>query len=101
MRLSEGFNLSQAAIYSISNLMNTTFTLPGKEGINAWVLPSDGIVYEPTAMQRLYNSQDLEATFASLAKSMTNHIRRSSDDNTIVNGKEGKNMILILVRGWF
>lgn len=102
LQLGEGFNLSQAAIYSISDLMNATFASPVRQkGINAHVLASDGTTYNPTAMQRLYNSQDLEATFASLAKSMTNNIRQNSDHNTVTNGKEGKYLVLIRVRGWF
>lgn len=52
-------------------------------------------------MQMLYNSQDLEATFASLARSMTNNIRQNRDNNTVANGKEGKYVVLIRVRGWF
>lgn len=102
LQLGEGFNLSQAAIYSISDLMNATFTtLVRQTGINACVLALDNITYKPTAMQMLYNSQDLEATFASLAKSMTNNIRQNSDNNTVANGKEGKYVVLIRVRGWF
>lgn len=104
LQLGKGFNLSQTAIYSISDLMSTTFASSvriSQKGINAWVLASDGTTYSPTAMQSLYNSQNLEATFASLAKSMTNNIRQNSDNNTVVNGKEGKYLVLIQVRGWF
>ncbi|MCJ1347113.1 hypothetical protein MMC31_005334 [Peltigera leucophlebia] len=105
LQLGEGFNLSQAAIYSISDFMYATFATPiRKKGINAWVLHQfdyNTTIYKPTAMQVLYNSQDLEATFASLAKSMTNNIRRNSDNNTVAYGKEGKYMVLIRIRGWF
>lgn len=102
LQLGEGFNLSQAAIYSISDLMYATFTSPVRQdGINACVLALNSTTYKPTAMQMLYNSQNLEAKFASLAKSMTNNIRQNSDNNTVANGKEGKYMVLIRVRGWF
>lgn len=102
LQLGEGFNISQAAIYSISDLMKATFaTQVRRKGINAYVLASDGTTYSPTAMQKLYNSQDLDATFASLAKSMTNNIRQNSDDSNVANGKEGKYLVLIRVRGWF
>lgn len=105
LQLGEGFNLSQAAIYSISDFMYATFaTRIRKKGINAWAqhLVNPNIyTYKPAAMQMLYNSQDLEATFASLAKSMTNNIRRNSDNNTVAYGKEGKYMVLIRIRGWF
>lgn len=111
LQLGEGFNLSQAAIYSISDFMYATFATPiRKKGINAWVVHlfdtntttfNPPTTYKPTAMQMLYKSQDLEATFASLAKSMTNNIRRNSDNNTVAYGKEGKYMVLIRIRGWF
>jgi hypothetical protein len=104
LQLGEGFNLSQAAIYSISDLMYDTFTIKegrGREGINANVLDSQGTLYSPTAMQSLYHSQDLEATFASLAKSMTNEIRKNSDNNTVANGREGRYIVVIRIRGWF
>ncbi len=102
LQLGKGYNLSRAAIYSISDLMSTTFTIKlNEEGINAYVLPADGTTYGPTAMQRLYKSQNLEATFASLAKSMTNNIRQNSDKKTVASGKEGKYLVLIQVRVWF
>lgn len=102
LQLGEGFNLSQVATYSISDLMYDTFTSPVRQdGINACVLALNNNTYKPTAMQMLYNSQNLEATFASLAKSMTNNIRQNSDNNTVAKGKEGKYMVLIQAWGWF
>ena len=101
LQLGEGFNVSQAAIYSISELMNATFTIPSTEGINAYVLPIHGTTYSPTAMQRLYNSRNLEATFASLAKSMTNNMRQNADGSNVAIGKAGEYLILIRVRPWF
>lgn len=102
LQLGKGFNLSRAAIYSISDLMTATFTIKvNEQGINGYVLDIDGPNYGPTAMERLYNSQNLEATFASLAKSMTNNIRQNSDKNTVANGKEGRYLVLIQVRVWF
>lgn len=121
LQLGEGFNLSQTAIYSFSKLLNNTFVLPdfgGEENMdgmsgNAFVLLSDGgsldtdrsknlnCSYAPTAMQNLYHSQNLEETFASLAQSMTNHIRQNSVNNTVVYGKEGKNVVLIRIQPRF
>ena len=102
LQLGKRFNLSRAGIYSISDLMSTTFTIKlNQKGINAYVLPTDGTTYGPTAMQRLYNLQNLEATFASRAKSMTNNIRQNSDKKTVANGKEGKYLVLIQVWLWF
>lgn len=101
LELGESFNVSQAAVYSISELMNATFTIPARKGINAYVLATDGTTYNPTAMQRLYSSQNLEATFASLAKSMTNNIRQNDDGSNVATGKAGKYLILIRVQAWF
>lgn len=59
--------------------------------------------YGPPAMENLYHSQDLEATFANLAKSITNNIRQisNSDNHTVINGKEGRYVVLIRIRPWF
>ena len=101
LRLGEGFNLSQAAVYSISDLMNSTFATHLYQGINAYVLRSADTEYIPTAMQSLYNSRNLEGTFATLAQSMTNNIRQNDDNNTVASGKLGENVVLIQARGWF
>lgn len=101
LQLGESFNISQAAIYSISDLMNATFTIPAREGINAYVLATAGTTYSPTAMQSLYNSQNLEATFATLAKSMTNNMRQNDDGSNVATGRAGRYLILIRVRAWF
>lgn len=109
LRLGEGFNISQAAAYSIANSLREIFASGGDDrgaAINAFVSRSDessddSLYYQPSAMQGLYNSQDLEATFATLAESMTNNIRQNSDNETVINGKEGKYVIVIRVREWF
>ena len=102
LRLGEDFNLSQAAVYSINDLMNATFATSGvSEGINAYVLSSGSMIYRPTVMQSLYDSQDLKGKFASLAQSMTNNIRQNDDNTTVASGKVGKYVVLIQVRGWF
>lgn len=117
LQLDDRFNVSQAAVYGISNLMNTTFTradyndiikddeevtfCSGKrsnkndnsvlvKGINAYFgYGTDRTIHTSTAMPFLYNSQDLNATFATLAKSMTNNIRENSDGNLVMTGKAG------------
>lgn len=121
LQLGAGFNVSQAAIYGISNLMETTFTenlgsdMPfesndydGSEssynvgnGGNAVVTNSDKLNYHPPVMQNLHQSQDLNATFATLAKSMTNCIRENSDDNVVAIGKVGTVHPVIQVRWEF
>ena len=59
-------------------------------GINAYfVHGTGGTIHTSTAMSFLYNSQDLNATFAALAKSMTNNIRENSDGNLVMTDKAG------------
>lgn len=100
LQLGGRFNISQNAIYAINDLMNTTFASPlGKERINAFVRTND--TFEPTAMQALYASQDLGATFSTLAKSMTNNIRQNGDNHPLQMGQMGTYMILIKIRPWF
>lgn len=126
LQIGEGFNVSQAAILAIATSIYDTLasayvkyepsitndysgSYPIK--LNALVknpidyfanFTSEGArVYGPPAMEALYNSPDLEATFSSLAKSLTNHIRQNSDNYTVIRGKEGHNVVLIRVRGWF
>ena len=114
LQLGDGFNVSQEAVYGISNFMNTTFTrspddddLTGAEnamnncflgnstsvlvqGINTFFgHDDDHEIHTSTAMPFLYHSQDLNATFATLAKSMTNSIRENSDENLVMTGKAG------------
>ena len=63
------------------------------KGANAWVgLSMNSIndtMYTSNAMPFLYNSPDLNATFATLAKSITNSIRENSDDYLVKIGKVG------------
>ncbi|KAL6716238.1 hypothetical protein ACLMJK_005804 [Lecanora helva] len=98
------FNVSQAAVYSISEFMSATFTQTTnvngtKKGmqINAFATNLSGIAYGPTVMEVLYQSKDLSATFAALAKSTTNTIRENSDGGLIAAGKAGISHTLIQV----
>lgn len=103
LQLDQDFNISQVAVYGISKLLNDTFTVPsGGRKINAYALwGGDKNIYVPTVMQSLQSSPDLEATFASLAKSMTDNIRQNDDDGSVVMGKEGTYLLLIRVHFWF
>lgn len=105
LQLGANFNLSQSAVYSINKAMNETFStkldtnssqLPNF--INAYVLSRGLVTYHPTVMQILHNSSDLDATFAALAKSMTNSIRANGDDNLVAIGEAGTDNTLIEVR---
>lgn len=117
LQLGDGFNLSQAAIYSVGKLMNGTFVEPGglttvpdipSGNANAVVYDLENnnggasiISYHPTAMQSLYDSQNFSKTFASVAKSMTNHMRQNSDNSTVVHGNEGRMIVVFRIRGRF
>lgn len=116
LQLGGRFNVSDAAVYGISNLMNTTFTRSSDDddenqaanemnycsndsgGNNAVLFKGSNALYgcennhtffTSTAMPYLFHSQDLNATFATLAKSMTNNIRENSDGNLVMTGKTG------------
>lgn len=111
LQLGEGFNISQSAVYSILHLLGDTFIAPKKDSADSdihnaqvyrsRIIPRGPNEYDPPAMENLFKSQDLAATFATLAKSMTNNIRQNSDGHTVMNGKEGKYVILIRTRRWF
>ena len=101
LQLGDGYNVSQAAVYAINDLMSTTFTVRDHDGINDYVLDADGTTYMPGTMERLYHSSDMARTFASLAKSMAKNIRSSADNGTVTTGKAGTYLILIKVRGWY
>lgn len=132
LQLGAGFNVSQAAVYGISDLMNTTFTGNVNAAVygiidpdntmeanytlrhqynpargdafwcynvaNAYVAESDDIEYSPIAMQNLHYSQDLNVTFATLAKSMTNSIGENSDDNLVMTGQAGTLHVVYQIR---
>ena len=102
LQFDQGFNISQAAVYGISKLLNDTFTVPSRgRKINAYALWGRKNTYVPTAMQSLYSSSDIEATFATLAKSMTNNIRQNDDNGSVITGKAGTYLLLIRVQFWF
>lgn len=123
LQLGEGFNVSQAAILTIASLLRDTFADPDikrdylgsypikfnalvKNTSNEFNDPTSEVgegppIYLPAVMENLYHSQNLEVTFSSLAKSLTNHIRQNSDNQTVIHGKEGHSVVLIRVRPWF
>ena len=116
LQLGDGFNVSQDATYDINSLMDTMFTpSSGSDKINkteaemnycgnqsgnsSSVLVQDinalcssredEMTYIFTAMPFLCQSKDLNETFATLTKSMTNSIRENSDDNLVMTDKIG------------
>lgn len=101
LQLDESFNVSQAAVYGISQLMKDTFAVTRHDKINAFALWGETNTYVPTVMQSLYNSPDIEATFASLAKSMTNNLQQNDDNSSVITGQAGTYVLLIRVQFWF
>lgn len=123
LQLSGGFNVSIAPFFGISDIMNSTFSdasnpsvwpnhcdkdttnhtfLDDPSGHN-FVLgrPGDETANSSTALEVLYHSQDLNATFATLAQSMTSCIRANSDDNLVMTGKTGTLHVMYQVRWEF
>lgn len=83
------FNISQQAVDGISYYFRSTFASElhdfnisdSKKGRpNGFYMNTSQIQYEPSIMQALFASQDLHATFTTLAASMSNAIRTGSDD---------------------
>lgn len=100
LQIGDGFNLSKAAIFGISDFMNKTFSSRLHPGhINAYAVNNHTFI--PTVVQQFYNAPDLAATFRSLAQSMTNNIRQNGDNNTMKFGQTGTYQILIRTRPWF
>ncbi|KAL8685577.1 MAG: hypothetical protein Q9224_005763 [Gallowayella concinna] len=107
LQLGAGFNLTQRAIYGIGKAMNETFlvtpavndTSGRTRFINSYILArGQSVTYHPTVMQALHNHPfDLDATFAALAKSMTNAIRGNGDDHTVATGQAGTYTVLFEV----
>lgn len=87
------------------SIFNFTVAYPSDIRMNAQVEKPNAFTgtsgYSPPAMENLYHSQDLEATFALLSKSITNNIRQTSDNHTVIHGKEGRYVVLIRIRAWF
>lgn len=100
------FNVSSDAVNSISNYFQTTFasklyhtkvakTPPVAGRLNGYFMRSTQLEYEPSVMQALFSSPDLNATFTALAASMSNALRTGADESfegVLVNvtGKRGE-----------
>ena len=76
-------------------------TLSDSGVLNAWAIFHENISYSSAVMSILHHSQDLNVTFATLAKSMTNSIRENSDDNLVMTGKAGVLHVMYQVRWEF
>lgn len=99
LQLGEGFNVSQAAVDSINWYMRNLFT---KNTSDYYQIPngvaSNNSTYIPGALQPIYESDDINATFTALATSMSNSIRANSDDRLMVTGQKGVLVTLYVIR---
>lgn len=100
------FNISQPAVDSISHYYQSSsaFTLYDFKWqisdfktvrFNGFYMNDSQIKYEPSIMQALFASQDLNATFTALAASMSNAIRTGADETfdgvpRVVTGNKGE-----------
>jgi hypothetical protein len=95
LSLSNGFNMSKAAVDSISQFFETTFA--STLGYTNFTLPYNGMYsiedsgrfYDPNVIQPLYNSPDINRTFAAIARSMSNTLRDGDDNGKLQTGMVG------------
>jgi hypothetical protein len=105
LMLGGSFNISQESVDSISSYVKTQLTYAitndttvaydrtanestGGMGMNGYYLDSPP-QYRPSSMSALLASPDINATFQSLARSMSNAIRASGDGSHTVTGQAG------------
>ncbi|GME63463.1 hypothetical protein MMC27_008364 [Neofusicoccum parvum] len=106
LMLGDGFNISQDAVVSISSYFQSTFATSGMayliENASAPGHTFQALVNgyrisdtqnraksTPSILRMLFDSPDLDATFRSLARSMSNAIRAGSDDSRVQTGRSG------------
>jgi hypothetical protein len=103
LRLGDRFNLSQAAVDSISHFVQLTFgpclNASGicdfnKDPINGYFVTEGGLKtgmqqYEPPAAKVFYDANDLGAVFDKVARSMSNAIRNGADEGAAIEGIVG------------
>lgn len=102
LQLGDAFNVSQAAVISLSFYMNQTFTRDDTAPFNAsdpgnpyriagyYIGNQTRSEYEPGVMQALYDSEDLGATFEGLAASMSNVMRAHDSSDAVATGELGQ-----------
>lgn len=94
LMLGDDFNISQPAVdgisWSIRNLMTMdarfSFT---RYNLTGWYMSDGNTQYQPSAMEALFSSEDLNGTFQSISRSMTNAIITPYGNDSTVKGKSG------------
>ncbi|KAJ4300772.1 hypothetical protein N0V90_002860 [Kalmusia sp. IMI 367209] len=110
LMLGDGFNLSWAAVTSLSSQFQSQFTSPKTINMSEHTSPlkapnyipingfyknqvmsydSTAVEFSPSIMQILYDTSDLDDTFRRLARGLSNAIRAGSDDAEMRTGTSG------------
>ncbi|QSZ32546.1 hypothetical protein DSL72_002124 [Monilinia vaccinii-corymbosi] len=89
LSLGKKYNVSQVAVNSISSYIGDLFstninithdlTATQQARLNGYIMSDNNLQFKPSSMQAFNTSNDLPATFESLAKSMSNSIRANDD----------------------
>lgn len=95
------YNISQAAVDSISSYFRGIFTAPDSidtnnteqdnynGSINAFLVNQTGVQFAPATAQVLWTSDNLTDTFEALAVSMSNALRQGDADGLLQGGQGG------------
>lgn len=108
LQLGTGFNASASAVFSISSTIKKTFDSGNRvlqnrsvsSVVSSMGYGDDGAkpAYLPSIIATVYESSDWSARFATLAYSMSNAIRSNGDNDTVVIGQLGKQVVFTHVR---
>lgn len=98
LELGSGFNISQSAVFSISNFMQDTFQnersrSDGNETVGGWYRAGSPAEYNPPIIEPIFQSQNLSAIFENIATSMSNAIRTYSNGSTTQDGNLGMSVV--------
>lgn len=98
LQIGDGFNVSHTAVIAMNYYLSSIFTNGGG------VIDTEGdgdpetFEYSPSAMQALWDTSDLNKTFAHLATSLSYNIRANSNGKQVVTGRTGDWVTLVRVR---
>lgn len=95
--LGQNFKISQPGVDGISSYIQSQLSFLNDRNstvsrVNGYYIYSSGMAqvqYEPASVAALFQSRDLNETFLSIARSMSNKIREGSDDNVVQDGETG------------
>jgi hypothetical protein len=107
LELSGGFKISETGVETIDNMLSIQFittnlqTVPNITNVTGNVFSYRGTSFSPDNMRYLYYSDNITATFESLAMGMTNAMRAHGDNSSAsaVKGESG-NVVAYYVIQW-